>query len=54
MKRVADIVEGLEGLTSRFGDKRYSLRTTRLAEMSDLLGDYLSVTEPRGAPRRRG
>ena len=41
-------------LRMRFKEKRYSLRTGPLAEMSGLLGDYLGTTETRSSPRRRG
>jgi DNA-binding transcriptional ArsR family regulator len=41
-------------LRIRFNEKRYSLRTGPLAEMSGLLGDYLGTTEARSSPRRRG
>jgi hypothetical protein len=37
----------------RFDEKRYSLRTTPLDNLSALLGDYVGTTEARSA-RRRG
>jgi len=41
-------------LRLRFGEKRYSLRTAPLAQMSGLLDAYVGAVETHGPSRRRG